>query len=88
MPPSYQPELLTASPTNTTWCKASKNKGNLTTVISKNKKINIQVDYVPSEEDLCHEYRNAIKPSQSTGTSSTRTILSSQTAITKLHVFK
>jgi len=50
----------------------------------KGQKINIQVDYVPSEEDVCHEYRNAIKPSQSRGTSSICTILSSQIAIMKL----
>jgi hypothetical protein len=47
----------------------------------KGQKINIQVAYVPSEKDFCHEYRNAIKPSQSRGTSSTCTLLSSQTAI-------
>jgi len=54
----------------------------------KGQKINIQVDYVPSEEDFCHKYRNAIKPSQSRGTSSTCTILFSQRAIMKLDVFK
>jgi hypothetical protein len=43
----------------------------------KGQKINIQVNYVPSEEDFCNEYRNAIKSSQSRGTSSTCTILSS-----------